>query len=89
MQPVFYENTSEILGVFPIRDSDDKLLLPKYPEKLYQVDGKQVGKIHILFINSSDETVISEVPFRQGLKILSSKIVKETDIEIVIHPLIK
>ena len=38
IEPAFYENGSEILGVFPIHDSNNKILLPKYPENLYQVD---------------------------------------------------
>ncbi|MGT2754247.1 hypothetical protein [Streptococcus ovis] len=87
IEPAFYESSSGILGVFPIRDSNSKILLPKYPENLYQVDGKQVIEFRILAINSKDETVILDVPFREGLNRLSNKVAKENDSQIVINPI--
>ncbi|GGE27202.1 hypothetical protein [Streptococcus himalayensis] len=87
IEPTFYENGSEILGVFPIRDSDDKILLPKYPEQLYQVDGKQVTEFRILAIISDEESVIADLPFREGLGQLSSKVAKETDSQIILNPI--
>ena len=87
IEPTFYENGSEILGVFPIRDSDDKILLPKYPEQLYQVDRKQVTEFRILAITSDEEVVIADLPFREGLRQLSSKVSKETDSQIIVSPI--
>ncbi|HFI0102121.1 TPA: hypothetical protein ACGORV_000404 [Streptococcus suis] len=87
IEPTFYENGSEILGVFSIRDSDDKILLPKYPENLYQVDGKQVTEFRILVITSNEESVVADLPFREGLRELSSKVAKETDSQIILNPI--
>lgn len=87
IEPTFYENGSEILGVFPIRDSDDKILLPKYPENLYQVDGKQVTEFRILIVTSDEESVIADLPFREGLGQLSSKVAKETGSQIILNPI--
>ncbi len=32
VKPNFYENGSHIIGVFPLSESEGKLLFPKYPE---------------------------------------------------------
>lgn len=85
IEPAFYENGSEILGVFPIRDLNHKIVLPKYPERLYQVDGRQVTDFRILAITSDEESVIADLPFREGLERLASKVAKETDSQIIIN----
>lgn len=85
IEPTFYENGSEILGVFPIRDSNNKIVLPKYPERLYQVDGKQVTEFRMLAITSDEESVIADLPFREGVGLLFSKVAKETDSQIIIN----
>ena len=87
IEPALYENGSEILGVFPIHDSNNKILLPKYPENLYQVDGRQVTEFRILIITSDEESVIADLPFREGLRELSSKVAKETDSQIILNPI--
>lgn len=87
IEPAFYENGSEILGVFPIHDSNNKILLPKYPENLYQVDGRQVTEFRIHIITSDEESVIADLPFREGLRELSSKVAKETDSQIILNPI--
>lgn len=87
IEPVFYESSSGILGVFPIYDSNNKILLPKYPENLYQVDGRQVTEFRILIITSDEESVTADLPLREGLGQLSSKVAKETGSQIILNPI--
>lgn len=87
MGPAFFEDGSEVVGFFPVHDSDRKLSFPKYPELLHQPDEKQVREFHLLAINSSDGSVIADLPYKEGLKRMSRKVSKETDFQVIIKPL--
>ncbi|WP_418968683.1 hypothetical protein [Alloscardovia omnicolens] len=87
IEPNFYENGSEFLGVFPLVESDEKISLPKYPERKYQVDGRLVEEFRLLVMSEAQDVVISDVAFREGLQKLSSKVHKETDDSIIVSAL--
>lgn len=44
-------------------------------------------EFRILAITSDEEAVIADLPFREGLGRLSSKVAKETDSQIILNPI--
>lgn len=87
IEPNFYENGSEFVGVFPLVESDEKVSFPKYPERKYQVDGNPIEEFRLLVMSETKDLVIADIAFRDGLKKLSSKVQKETDDLVVISAL--
>ncbi|MBF0778741.1 hypothetical protein [Streptococcus cuniculi] len=87
IEPNFYENGSEFVGVFPLVESDEKVSFPKYPERKYQVDGNPIEEFRLLVMSEIKDLVIADIAFRDGLEKLSSKVQKETADSIIVSAL--
>lgn len=87
VEPNFYENGSNILGVFPLTESTDKKIFPKYPEMKFLIDGHQIEEFRLLVMSETTDTVVADVDYREGLKRLAAKVVKETKDTVTISSL--
>lgn len=79
IEPNFYEKGDSFIGVFPLVESSGKVVVPKYPERLYQIDGQAVKEFRLLVMSEATDRVIADYAYRDGLKRLASKVIKETD----------
>ncbi|NQQ33956.1 hypothetical protein HO875_10570 [Streptococcus suis] len=89
VQPNFYESGSHIIGVFPLSESEGKLLFPKYPETQFQVDNRSIDEFRLLVMSEEEDKVLVDLPYKEGLTKPSPIVVNETDTEITISKIDK
>lgn len=87
VEPNFYESGPSILGVFPLTESTDKKIFPKYPEMKVLIDGHQIEEFRLLVMSETTDEVIADLDYKEGLKKLANKVVKETKDTVTISSL--
>ena len=86
-RPNFYaDENGNPFGAIALTENTETVL-PKTPQKRYQVDGKQVTDWKLILVSTTKDTVIGDCDYFQALEKLESYILESHDDTILVRGL--
>lgn len=75
---VYQKPDGEYFGAFALTE-ETKTVLPSNPEKQFSVNGKSINEWKIMFVSTSKQDIIGDLPYSEAVKRLEAFILERKD----------